>query len=98
MPRGKLIQNLLVLLVENSFSWLLLEQWLEDISQKWVFLLLKVHILNLLEHALATHLCDQEGLSRSPDLESDFSRVLVIADHEVLLDHGFGACVPVSVA
>jgi hypothetical protein len=88
----------LVLFVENSVGRLFLEQWLEDVTQEGVLLLFKVHILNLLKHALASHFCYQEGLSRATDLKSDFSSVLVIADHEVLLDHGFRACVPIRVA
>ena len=98
LPRGKLVQHLLVLFVENSVGRLLLEQWLEDVAQEGVLLLFKVHILNLLKHALASHFCYQEGLSRATDLKSDFSRVFVVADHEVLLDHDFRACVPIRVA
>ena len=98
LPRGKLVQHLLVLFVENSVGRLLLKQWLEDVAQEGVLLLFKVHILNLLKHALASHFCYQEGLSRATDLESDFSRIFVVADHEVLLDHGFRACVTIRVA
>jgi len=76
---------------------ILLGQRLKNIHKVGILLHLKELLLNVLEHRLTAHLSNQEGLGWTAHLQGTLSSVLVVTNHQILLDHGLDTSIPVSV-
>ena len=70
---------------------------LDNLRDKGIFLSLKVALLDLLEQFFVASLCNDKGQCRSATLKSHFSRILQVADQEILFDKGFVPLVPIGI-